>query len=203
MGYVDISLYHALITHIICTQTRIMYINLYYVNTGADYMGVFSTFVTFIGLKSQPGVSVRVLEKRSCDYRIKISAHFYQAGQDFQWLILPHRERDLITWGIIMWSSARLLAHYVNDMPQAVDCNLLLYADDSCLVFRDNNINEVEKQLNKNLTLFVIGLLITIYAFTSEKTKQSLCFLAEEIKEPAVRNWTSEELTSRLSNTHQ
>ena len=39
---------------------------------------------------------------------------------------------------------------YVNDMPQAVDCDLLLYADDSCLVFRDNNINEIEKQLNKN-----------------------------------------------------
>ena len=39
---------------------------------------------------------------------------------------------------------------YVNDMPQAVDCDLLLYADDSCLVFRDNNIDEIEKQLNKN-----------------------------------------------------
>ena len=44
---------------------------------------------------------------------------------------------------------------YVNDMPQAVDCcDLLLYADDSCLVFRDNNINEIEKQLNKNLNSF-------------------------------------------------
>ena len=50
---------------------------------------------------------------------------------------------------------------YVNDMPQAVDCDLLLYADDSCLVFRDNNINEIEKQLNKILTPFVTGLLIT------------------------------------------
>ena len=50
---------------------------------------------------------------------------------------------------------------YVNDMPQAVDCDLLLYADDSCLVFRDNNIDEIEKQLNKILTPFVTGLLIT------------------------------------------
>ena len=39
---------------------------------------------------------------------------------------------------------------YVNDMPQAVDCDLILYAGDSCLVFRDNNINEIEKQLNEN-----------------------------------------------------
>ena len=36
-------------------------------------------------------------------------------------------------------------------MPQAVNCDPLLYADDSCLVFRDNNINEIEKQLNENL----------------------------------------------------
>ena len=54
-----------------------------------------------------------------------------------------------------MWSSARLHSWpthfplYVDDMPLAVDCDLLLYADDSCLVFRDNNINEIEKQLNK------------------------------------------------------
>ena len=39
-------------------------------------MGVFGPFVTFVGLKSQPGVSVRVFEKRSCDYMIKISARF-------------------------------------------------------------------------------------------------------------------------------
>ena len=39
---------------------------------------------------------------------------------------------------------------YVNDMPQAVDCDLLLYADGSCLVFGDNNVNEIEKQFNRN-----------------------------------------------------
>ena len=33
-------------------------------------------------------------------------------------------------------------------MPQAVDCDLLLYADDSCSVFIDDNSNEIEKQLN-------------------------------------------------------
>ena len=39
---------------------------------------------------------------------------------------------------------------YVNDMPQAVDCDLLLYADDSCLVFSDNSVNDIEEQLIKN-----------------------------------------------------
>ena len=39
---------------------------------------------------------------------------------------------------------------YVDDMPQAVDSDFFLYADDSCLVFGDNNINEIEKRLNGN-----------------------------------------------------
>ena len=35
-------------------------------------------------------------------------------------------------------------------MPQAVKCNLFPYADDTCLVCQHNNINETEKQLNKD-----------------------------------------------------
>ena len=37
-------------------------------------MGVFSPFVTLAGLKSQPGVAVKVLQKQNCDYMIKVSA---------------------------------------------------------------------------------------------------------------------------------
>ena len=32
---------------------------------------------------------------------------------------------------------------YVNDMSQSVDCDLLLYADDSCLVFTDKNLKSI------------------------------------------------------------
>ena len=39
---------------------------------------------------------------------------------------------------------------YVNDMSQAVDCDLLLYADDSCLVITDNNIKTIENKLNRD-----------------------------------------------------
>ena len=35
-------------------------------------------------------------------------------------------------------------------MSQAAKCNLSLYADDTCLVCQDNDINEIGKQLNKN-----------------------------------------------------
>ena len=38
---------------------------------------------------------------------------------------------------------------YIN-MPQAVKCNLFLYADDTCLACQHKDINEIEKQLNKD-----------------------------------------------------
>ena len=38
-------------------------------------------------------------------------------------------------------------------MPQAVKCELLLYADDTCLIFQLSDINEAEIQLNRNLSL--------------------------------------------------
>ena len=39
---------------------------------------------------------------------------------------------------------------YINDMPQAVDCELLLYADDTCLIFQHKDITKIESALNKN-----------------------------------------------------
>ena len=39
---------------------------------------------------------------------------------------------------------------YVNDMPQAVSCDLLLYADDSCLVFEGKDIDTIEIKLNED-----------------------------------------------------
>ena len=39
---------------------------------------------------------------------------------------------------------------YINHMSQAVKCNLFLYADDACLICQHKDINETEKQLNKD-----------------------------------------------------
>ena len=39
---------------------------------------------------------------------------------------------------------------YINDMSQAAKRNLFLYADDTCLVCQHKDINEIEKQLNKD-----------------------------------------------------
>ena len=39
---------------------------------------------------------------------------------------------------------------YVNDMKQAVSSDLLLYADDPCLVFQQKLVTEIETHLNND-----------------------------------------------------
>ena len=39
---------------------------------------------------------------------------------------------------------------YVNGMPQAVNSNLFLYADDSCLMFQHKEVEEIERVLNND-----------------------------------------------------
>ena len=43
-----------------------------------------------------------------------------------------------------------LLLLYVNDMVYAVNCDLLLHADDTDLIFKHKDINIIEQQLNRN-----------------------------------------------------
>ena len=41
---------------------------------------------------------------------------------------------------------------YINDMPQAVDCDLFLYADDTCLLFQHKDLERIKEELTKNLS---------------------------------------------------
>ena len=73
---------------------------------------------------------------------------------------------------------------YVNDMPQAVSCDLLLYADDSCLVFTDKNFDNIENQLNKNfnsLCDWFVDNKLSIH-FGEDKTKSILFGTKSKIK---------------------
>ena len=65
---------------------------------------------------------------------------------------------------------------YVNDMPQAINCELLLYADDSCLIFSDKSSQKIEDQLNKDfnsLCEWFVDNKLSIH-FGEEKTKSIL-----------------------------
>ena len=49
---------------------------------------------------------------------------------------------------------------YVNDMSQAVECDLYLYADDSCMFFEHKNVTEIKKQTSEKISaISVIGFL--------------------------------------------
>ena len=56
-----------------------------------------------------------------------------------------------IPQGSILGSLLFLL--FINDMLQAVDCELLLYVDDTCLIFQHNDITEIKTALNKNFSM--------------------------------------------------
>ena len=43
---------------------------------------------------------------------------------------------------------------YVNDMPQAVTSTLLLYVDDSCILYQHKDVVQSEKRLNENFENF-------------------------------------------------
>ena len=62
---------------------------------------------------------------------------------------------------------------YVNDMPQAVNSNLLLYTDDSSLIFKHKDVEEIEKVLNndfENICNWFVNNKLSIH-FSEDKTK--------------------------------
>ena len=79
---------------------------------------------------------------------------------------------------------------YINDMPQAVKCELLLYADDICLIFQHNDIKEIEIQLNKNFSLisnWFVDNKLSIH-FGEDKTKSILFSSKRKVKKASPLN---------------
>ena len=76
--------------------------------------------------------------------------------------------------GSILGSLLFLL--YINDLPQAVDFDLFLYADDTCFLFEHKDLKRIKKELNKNFSnicdWFVVNKL-NIH-FGEDKTKSTL-----------------------------
>jgi hypothetical protein len=65
---------------------------------------------------------------------------------------------------------------YVNDMHQAVDCDLFLYADDSCLIYQSKNVTDIENKLNtcfSNICDWFVDNKLSIH-FGEDKTKSIL-----------------------------
>ena len=75
---------------------------------------------------------------------------------------------------------------YINDMLQAIDCELLLYANDTCLIFQHKDIHEIEIVLNKNFSTlcdWFVDNKLSIH-FGEDKTK-SILFSSKH----RLKNW--------------
>ena len=73
---------------------------------------------------------------------------------------------------------------YVNDMPQAVNSDLLLYADDTCLMYTGKDINTIEEQLNtdfSSLCDWFVDNKLSVH-FGEEKTKSILFGTKRQLK---------------------
>ena len=81
---------------------------------------------------------------------------------------------------------------YVNDMPQSVNSDLFLYADDSCLVFQHKDIKEIEKQLNNDFSRlcdWFVDNKLSIH-FGDDKTKSILFASKMKVKKIEKLNFT-------------
>ena len=67
-------------------------------------------------------------------------------------------------------------------MPQAVKCELLLYADDTCLIFQHNDIKEIEIQLNKNFSLICDWFVDNKLSIHFEEDKDKSIFFSNKCK---------------------
>ena len=71
---------------------------------------------------------------------------------------------------------------YVNDMPGAIGCKMLLYADDTCLVFQAKDLDSISKKLNtefNKLCDWFVDNKLSIH-FGDDKTK-SILFLVKTV----------------------
>ena len=75
-------------------------------------------------------------------------------------------------------------------MPQAIECDLLLYADDSVLLFTHKNVDIINDQLNRDfnsLCEWFVDNKLSIH-FREGKTKSILFTSKNKLKK--VRNWS-------------
>ena len=92
---------------------------------------------------------------------------------------------------------------YINDMPQAVDCDQFLYADDTCLLFQHIDLEQVKEELTKifsNICDWFADNKLCIN-FGEDKIKSILSLPKTEIGK--VELWTYSMVTSNSSNTQK
>ena len=69
---------------------------------------------------------------------------------------------------------------YVNDMPQAVNPELLLYADDTCLIYMGKDTKTIEEQLNRDFNSLCEWFIDNKLSIHFGEEKQNLFYLGQK-----------------------
>ena len=123
-----------------------------------------------------------LLEKMSClGFAGKMIAWYMSYLTNRSFIVSVGKESSSpgkLSWSVPQGSilGPLLFLLYVNDMPQAVNSELLLYADDTCLIYMEKDIQKIEEQLNSDFTSlceWFIDNKLSVH-FGEEKTKSIL-----------------------------
>ena len=90
----------------------------------------------------------------------------------------------------------------MNDIPQSVKCELLLYADDTCLICQHKNVEVIENKLNedfKNICDWFIDNKLSIH-FGEDKTKSILFSSKHKVKKAQALNISNEDINIKQYN---
>ena len=114
-------------------------------NNAEIFKEYFSNLASDLVKKLKPSPH-RLDEVRRCYQHMNLSESFSllpTSSENFLKLL-----EEINSQGSILGPLIFLL--YVNDMARAVDCDLLLYEDNSCLIIRGSSIEQIESILNRN-----------------------------------------------------
>ena len=70
---------------------------------------------------------------------------------------------------------------YPNDMPMAVKCNIFFYANDTCLGFQSQNVNDINKQLHQSFAYLCDWFVDKRYMFT-KMIESNFSFLLQNVR---------------------
>ena len=91
-----------------------------------------------------------------------------------------------INIGVPQGSTPELLLFllYINDLPNCVESVPRLFADDICLLVRASTINQLEKQLNLELTEIYNGMVANILTLITSKSHALI--ISPKLRSPLV-----------------
>ena len=79
---------------------------------------------------------------------------------------------------------------YINSMPQSVDCDLFLCADDKCLLFQHKDLERIKEELTKNFSNICDSFVDSKLGYSLGRIKLNLSFPLPKTEKGKLELWT-------------